>query len=382
MRHCLSALTRSRHTGSRTALSGLAAVLALAVPMTNAADVRAIGAKGAADLLPQTELADVRELAAKSTMSDGLEPIAPVDASRINLARAFDQAPIAMSGFSFLGDLDDRERAVQCLAEAAYFEAGNDVAGQRAVMQVVLNRVRHPVYPATVCGVVFEGASRRTGCQFTFTCDGSRDRRWSDPGIARARKLAQTALDGYVDKSVGTATHYHADYVVPYWSASLSKIAVVGRHLFYTFPHRAGSRAYFRTGGGLDEPVIPGGIDKANETDPRLAVDLASGGATSAETMMDKVKAGAADGAIFQLVDLSMPSGRWAVSALDACADRPVCEVFAYTNEDALKSDRQRHPSERRPALTLRKDSNAGIEQVRWNCFIAPRAKPTECFSK
>ncbi len=382
MRHCLSALTRSRHTGSRTALSGLAAFLALAVPMTNAADIRAIGAKGAADLLPQNEFADVRKLAAKSTMSDGLEPIAPLDASRINLARAFDQAPIAMSGFSFLGDLTDRERAVQCLAEAAYFEAGNDVAGQRAVMQVVLNRVRHPVYPATVCGVVFEGASRRTGCQFTFTCDGSRVRRWSEPGIARARKLAQTAIDGYVDKSVGTATHYHADYVVPYWSASLSKIAAVGRHLFYTFPHRAGSRAYFRAGGGMDEPVIPGGLEKADESGPRLAVDLASDDATSADAIMNKVKAGSTDGAIFQLVDLSTPSGRWAVAALNACSDRPVCEVFAYTNEDALRSDFELEPSQRRPALTLRKDINAGIEQVRWNCLIAPRAKPTECSSK
>ncbi|MFN5901342.1 MAG: cell wall hydrolase, partial [Novosphingobium sp.] len=68
----------------------------------------------------------------------------------------------------------DRSRALQCLAAAVYYEARSESdVGQRAVAQVVLNRVAHPSYPNTVCGVVYQGSERTTGCQFSFTCDGS-----------------------------------------------------------------------------------------------------------------------------------------------------------------------------------------------------------------
>ncbi len=78
--------------------------------------------------------------------------------------------------------------------------------------QVVLNRVRDPNYPKSICGVVYQGWERTTGCQFSFTCDGALLRPpigvlWQDD-----RKIAEEALDGYVQKSVGVATHYHADY--------------------------------------------------------------------------------------------------------------------------------------------------------------------------
>src|SRR5690606_26226798 len=113
---------------------------------------------------------------------------------------------------------EDRGRALSCLTAAIYYEAGAESAnGQRAVAQVVLNRLRHPNFPKTVCGVVFEGAERATGCQFTFTCDGSLARAPSAAGWKRAEAVAEAALDGFVDEAVGHATHYHAVYVVPYW---------------------------------------------------------------------------------------------------------------------------------------------------------------------
>ncbi|HEX2803361.1 MAG TPA: cell wall hydrolase, partial [Sphingomicrobium sp.] len=105
--------------------------------------------------------------------------------------------------------------------------------GERAVAQVVLNRVRHPAFPSSVCGVVYQGSTRVTGCQFTFTCDGSLQRRPDSEGWARAKRIAQAALNGAVFGPVGLATHYHADYVLPYWASSLAKNAVVGAHLFY-----------------------------------------------------------------------------------------------------------------------------------------------------
>jgi len=129
---------------------------------------------------------------------------------------------------------NDRLRALECLTAAVYYEAATEPAdGQRAVAQVVLNRVRHPAYPGTVCGVVFQGSERTTGCQFTFTCDGSMARRPVPVFWERAKKIAAAAIDGAVYAPVGHSTHYHTNWVVPYWSASLDKVANVGTHIFY-----------------------------------------------------------------------------------------------------------------------------------------------------
>lgn len=140
---------------------------------------------------------------------------------------------MAAKPFVFHGTPAAREQATQCLATAALYEAGNDRRAQQAVMQVVLNRVRRPAFPKTICGVVYQGAGRTTGCQFSFTCDGSVQRRPERAGWAAARKNAQRALAGHVFGPVGTATHYHADWVVPYWIGSLDKIAKVHTHIFY-----------------------------------------------------------------------------------------------------------------------------------------------------
>ncbi|MFT2129823.1 cell wall hydrolase, partial [Staphylococcus epidermidis] len=91
--------------------------------------------------------------------------------------------------------------------------ANETLQGQASVAQVILNRMRHPAYPKTVCGVVFQGSERTTGCQFSFTCDGAMGRPPSAEGWARARAVAASALNGFVAADVGMATHYHANYV-------------------------------------------------------------------------------------------------------------------------------------------------------------------------
>ena len=131
----------------------------------------------------------------------------------------------------------ERERAVHCLTDAVYYEAAHEPAdGQRAIAQVVLNRVRDRHFPTSICGVVYQGWERRTGCQFSFACDGSIRRRPADATTwTRLRTISEQALGGYVDKAVGTATHYHADYVKPAWIKTVSQTAEVGRHIFYSW---------------------------------------------------------------------------------------------------------------------------------------------------
>ena len=131
----------------------------------------------------------------------------------------------------------NRARALTCLAQAISYEAGNEtVAGQEAVAQVILNRLRHPAYPKTICGVVYQGSERKTGCQFTFTCDGSLRRPRSVQSMAFATAIAERVLNGGTSLIVGGATHYHANYVSPYWAPSLVKIASIGAHIFYRMP--------------------------------------------------------------------------------------------------------------------------------------------------
>ena len=93
--------------------------------------------------------------------------------------------------------------------------------------------MRHPAFPKSVCGVVYQGSQRRTGCQFSFTCDGSLKGRRDPAAWARARKVAAGALAGSVYGPAGLATHYHADYVRPWWAASLRHAVTVGSHIFY-----------------------------------------------------------------------------------------------------------------------------------------------------
>ena len=167
--------------------------------------------------------------------SMAVRPLAPDQALKLNAEIPVAQGPNpAAAAFDFKGSAAAKAQALNCLASAVYYEAGNqDLDGERAVAQVVLNRVRHPAFPGTVCGVVYQGSTRPTGCQFTFTCDGSLNRQPDADGWRRATEVAQAALGGAVYAPVGWATHYHADYVVPYWAATMAKNDVVGAHLFY-----------------------------------------------------------------------------------------------------------------------------------------------------
>lgn len=144
----------------------------------------------------------------------------------------------------FIFEMDDFEQdlAVSCLSEAIYYEAAFEPEeGQRAVAQVVLNRVRDPNFPDTVCGVVYQGWQRKTGCQFSFVCDGSLQRRPPETDQREhARLIANQVLSGMVDEAVGTATHYHTDYVDPYWRSTLVEITKIGQHVFYKWPGKAG----------------------------------------------------------------------------------------------------------------------------------------------
>ncbi|MDQ8754714.1 cell wall hydrolase [Sphingosinicella sp. LHD-64] len=179
-------------------------------------------------------IAQLRE-AATETSATQLRPVAPQDALTINAAIPVSNlANPAARPFRMTGTPADRLRSLECLTAAIYYEAAREPTdGQRAVAQVVLNRVRHPAYPASVCGVVFEGARRYTGCQFSFTCDGSLRRGPMASYWEQARAVAEAALGGYVYTPVGWATHYHANYVVPYWASSLIKSATIGNHIFY-----------------------------------------------------------------------------------------------------------------------------------------------------
>ena len=151
-----------------------------------------------------------------------------------------------VSGFSAIPKTSQQYRsALTCLTQAIYYEAANEpVQGKRAVAQVVLNRMRHPAYPNSVCGVVYEGVYQPV-CQFSFTCDGALLRKPMARQWGESKAVAEAMLAGAVEPSVGTATHYHADYVVPRWAFTLAKIEQIGTHIFYRFPGRPGGVGSF-----------------------------------------------------------------------------------------------------------------------------------------
>ena len=192
---------------------------------------------------------------------DLLRPLSPEEALKANADRPLDAQPAApASPFKLNGDQISKLRAIDCLTQAVYYEAASEgVDGGRAVAQVVLNRMRHPGYPNSVCGVVYQGSERTTGCQFTFTCDGALGRTPVAYLWSRSRLIASEALAGRIFAPVSYATHYHANYVVPYWAASLDKAAVIGRHIFYRMRGASGSSKAFRQGyaGREPEAVLP-----------------------------------------------------------------------------------------------------------------------------
>jgi len=185
------------------------------------------------------------------------------EAKLINAALPFSRGPVASARpFVVSGDRLDESRAEECLAQAVYYEAGFEpIEGRRAVAQVVLNRLRHPAFPKSVCGVVYQGARSGT-CQFTFVCDGSLYRAPDPDAWRQARAIAQAALAGYVERSVGEATHYHADYVAPQWAPLLAKVTQIGAHIFYRWPGAWGRPQAF-AGHYIGEPADPDSLRPA-----------------------------------------------------------------------------------------------------------------------
>jgi hypothetical protein len=160
-----------------------------------------------------------------------------VDDGSVHAARPFSMARASAA---------DRGRALQCLASAVYYEAASESAdGQRAVAQVVLNRVMHPAFPDTVCGVVYQGSERASGCQFSFACNGATARPPQRAAWDRAVRIAAAALGGYVFAPVGLATHYHTYAVTPAWNRQLVMTDAIGAHLFHRWSGWWGTPAAF-----------------------------------------------------------------------------------------------------------------------------------------
>ena len=186
-----------------------------------------------------------------------LKPVSAQTALEINRAVALQKAGPAASPFSVDSKTPTFDRATQCLTQAIYYEAGNEPTdGKRAVAQVILNRVRSPAFPNSVCGVVYQGSQKKTGCQFTFTCDGALGRTPNPRSWQSAREIAAAALHGSVYGPVGHATHYHANYVVPYWAGSMAKVTVIGAHLFYRWSGNWKPSTYFGQRYAGAEPMV------------------------------------------------------------------------------------------------------------------------------
>ena len=238
-----------RHAGvaAITALGAIVGGASFSTMPTGAATVMLIAPNKAAALVAATTGERLVEARAIGDDAKLINAAMPFSGSAIMAARPFD-----LSG----ADITDHRRALLCLTQAVYYEAGYEPAeGRRAVAQVVLNRMRHPAFPKSVCGVVYQGA-RQPVCQFSFVCDGSLYRRPAAGAWKAAETIAAAALDGYVERSVGAATHYHADYVAPYWAPMLAKISKIGAHIFYRWPGAWGSTAAF-TGRYIGEPSDP-----------------------------------------------------------------------------------------------------------------------------
>jgi len=216
-----------------------------------------------------------------------LKPLSPEQAVEQNAERPFDAPPdTPAQKFNLSTDKESRDRAVECLAQAVYYEAATEgTDGERAVAQVVLNRMHHPGFPPTVCGVVYQGSDLPTGCQFTFTCDGSLSREPVAALWIRARKIASDALDGHVFAAIGHATHYHADYVLPYWADSLAKQVQIGHHIFYRLQGGLGNSAAFSQRYAGSEPNLP---------PPPSAIEIAAQATDQAQALLNSGLAGPA----------------------------------------------------------------------------------------
>lgn len=303
-----------------------------------------------------------------------------------NAADRFFTGPIeAARPFRFVGTPADFANARDCLALAALAEAGASDEGQRAVMQVVLNRVRHPAFSRTVCGTVFEGAERATGCQFTFTCDGALARRYGEGAWMEARLRAEEALKGYVFAAIGTATHYHTDWVYPAWSPQLLKIAQVDTHLFFRWPgywgtrgaermiYRGGEPAFAQLAGWQTDQLPPESLATPNADLPRDTPKIANG------TVMLRDVSGKAN---FLLLNLGADAKAALESARQLCNSAGTCRVYGWLDPAQVPSAL---PLPRKARATLQFSyarDPGGVEIVLYNCDSFPAVARDQCIPR
>lgn len=320
----------------------------------------------------------------------------------LNSAVPFSRDPNpAARPFLFSGSETDLARAVDCLAAAEIYEAGDDAVGEEAVAQVVLNRVRHPAFPKTVCGVVFQGQERSTGCQFTFSCDGALARTPGQAAWARAQEIARGALAGKVYRPVGHATHYHTDWVVPYWSDSLDKITAVGTHLFFRWRGWWGTPPAFRQSVDKGEPLISriarfspahqGGPDSPLIPPPVLATEAAAALAAKPQQAigadsLGKTVAGVrliaiAPGAKSFLVELpaSGAADSWPNMAQTFCAGRAECRIMAWRPGTAPAGLPLSDTQMAAMSFAYIHNAGSGLQRALWNCTQTPRTAKAEC---
>lgn len=322
-----------------------------------------------------------------------LLPLAPKTALEINALRPFSAAEIDPAApFSSKLTGADRDRALSCLAVAAVYEAGGSRSDQSAVIQVILNRVRHPAFPKSVCGVVFQGSERATGCQFSFTCDGSIDR-WTPtaPTFRRARELAVEMLANQVDRRVGWSTHYHTDWVVPYWSASLVKVAAVKTHLFFRWPGYWGTSDAFVRKVASSEVVVPqiaafssAHVPSAGPEAQVVSIEGPVANPVDVENLAAQHAALEHAAAVTRIrtveLDARSSPGRWALSALSACKEQAECRVAGWV--DAARVPAQitsASLSATPPDFIFVQQLRNRVQQPYWDCAKWPQASTSKC---
>jgi hypothetical protein len=346
----------------------------------------------ATDAQVETAPMPVPDLPATGDDTVVLSDLPAGDAQARNAGVAFAAiGPGSASPFAFRGSAADRARARDCLALAGMAEAGGGDDDQRAVMQVILNRVRHPAFAGSVCGVVFEGSQRPTGCQFSFTCDGSLARRYSDAAWSAARARAEEMLGGATHAPVGNATHFHADYVYPWWSDRLDKVAKVGPHIFFRWRGFWGSRQALsaRYAGGEPDPLrlretalviaaanpLPGLLDsgEAVRSITRDSVARAAGEPPHAAASPGQPSPGA--GVHFVLVSLGDSPVALVDRARSLCAGGGYCRVQGWSDPAQVPASLPLTDSARRSLRFSFAAANAnGGEAVFFDCrlFSAP----------
>lgn len=332
--------------------------------------------KHAVRVVPQAELPEVEPVALQKLSMD--------DARTWNDSVPFSTAPNpAARPFRLGGGAADRARAVDCMAAAMLYEAGDDPVGQRAVGQVVINRVRHPAFPKSICGVVFQGQERSTGCQFTFTCDGAITRPPNPDAWKRAEDVATWALTGGVFGPVGHSTHYHTDWVVPYWSASLDKVAEVHTHLFFRWTGWWGTPPAFRRAVSDAEPVIAKLAALSPAHALAGALDEAAGLTAEANAVIAAGEAGAVSvdpNTFLVTLDRKVTPELLPAFAKRACGEREYCRVMGWNEKRLTPAQLPLDPNQvAGMAFSYLRDRAKGFDKPLWNCVLFPRADKREC---